>query len=124
MDSPKWNWNSPPHSSISILRQDRSARQQPPKPKQKQPRLAERDVPQNACSLVARVLAQRPACRCIHEIDQAAVVGLLELVDSAAYQQMPIEFAAQRPQFAAFASIENRFGDSQRPSESGDDPAD
>jgi hypothetical protein len=75
-----------PDFSIPILRQDRRARQQSPKSKQKQARLAESDVPENARSLVARVLAQRLARRRIHQIHQSAIVGLLELVDGAADQ--------------------------------------
>src|SRR6266851_8585439 len=110
--------------SIAIFGQDGAARKQPAKAEQQEARLAEGDVPENARGLVARVLAQRPPRRCIHQIDQAAVVGLLELVDGAAYQKVQIEFAAQGAQFAAFASIEDCLADAERASEAGDDPSD
>ena len=68
-------------------------------------RLAQRDVPEDTRSLVASVLAERAARRSIHKIDQPAVVGLFELVNRLANEQMEIQFAAQGAQLPAFSAI-------------------
>src|SRR5258708_21513159 len=101
--------------SAAIFREDRTAREQPAKSEQEQARLAERDVPQNVGGFVARVLAQRAARRSVHQIHQAAVVRLLELMNRFANQQMEIEFAAQRAKLAALSAIHDRFADADGP---------
>src|SRR4029077_19433824 len=83
-------------SSAAIFGKDRAAGEQPAKSEQQEARLAEGDVPENARSLVARVLAERAARRVVHEIDQAAVVRLLELMNRLANQLVEIELAPQR----------------------------
>ncbi len=88
---------------------DRAAGEQPAKGKEQEARLAESDVPENARGFVARVLAERAARRIVHQIDQTAVIGLLELMNRFSDEQMQIEFPAQRTQLAAFSAIQDRF---------------
>src|SRR5580658_3106571 len=100
------------------------ARKKPPQSKKQQARLAKRQVPEDASRFVTRIAAQGAARGCVHQIHQAAVIGLLEGMDGSANQKMHIEFAPKSAQLAAAAAIENRFADSERASKTGDDSAD
>src|SRR5580704_4496043 len=109
--------------SAAIFGEDGTAGEQSAQSEQEETRLAQGNVPENARGFVTRVLAERAARRVVHEIDQAAVVRLLELMNRLANEQVQIEFAAQRTQLAAFPAIHDRFRDSDRAAKSGDDSA-
>src|SRR5579863_9963331 len=111
-------------SSTAILGKDRAPGEQAAQGKQQEARLAEGNVPENSRGFVTRVLAERAACRVVHQIDEAAVIRLLELVDGFPNKQVEIEFPAQRTQFAAFSAIYDGFADADRAAKSGDDSAD
>src|ERR1700722_3036160 len=104
--------------------EDRAAGKQAAESEQKQARLAQGDVPENARGFVAGVLAQRAARRIVHEIDEAAVIRLLELMNRLANEQVEIELPSQRTQFAAFSAIHDGFANADSPAKPGDDPAD
>ncbi len=73
----------------------RAPHQQSPKTHQNQPRLVQADTPQYFPGFVSRIGAKRVFCGIVQQIDKPAVVGLLEIVQAAAEEEMEIEFPAQ-----------------------------
>src|SRR2546425_10773476 len=60
-----------------------------------------------------------PYTTLFRSVNEPAVVGLLEAVEGSADQQVQIEFAAQRAQFAAVPVVQDGLGNAERSTETG-----
>src|ERR1700691_1225426 len=78
-----------------VRAQRAAAGEQTAQAEEQQARLAERQMPKNAAGFVARIAAKRTLGCGVHQIHQAAVIGLLERMKGAANKEVQIEFAAQ-----------------------------
>src|ERR1700722_5552375 len=74
-----------------VLPRRSTAGEQSTEAHQQQTRLALANVPQNAHGVVARILSQGTPGRIIQQVDQAAIVRLLKMVQRFAQQQMGIQ---------------------------------
>src|SRR5215469_5196205 len=109
---------------LGPLPADPAAREEAAKPEPEQAGLREANAPENFPSFVTRIFSERFLRRIVEEIDEAAVVGLLEIVERAAQEKMKIKLAAKATKFAAGAAIQDGFGDAERTAKTGDDAAD
>src|SRR3989442_15195305 len=72
-------------------------------------------MPEHAGDLVTRINTKGAPRGVVEQINEPAVVGLLEAVEGSADQQVQIEFAAQRAQFAAVPAVQDGLGNAKRP---------
>src|SRR5207245_8055908 len=82
-------------------------------------RVAKPDRPKHADDLVTQINTKGAPRGVVEQINEPAVVGLLEAVEGSADQQVQIEFAAQRAQFAAVPAVQDGLGNAKRSTETG-----
>ncbi len=93
------------------------------KPHEEEARLATADVPEEADGVVAGIEAESAASGGIHKVDEAAVIGLLEMVEAAAKEEVGIQLAAKGAKLGAGAAKDG-FGHAESATETCDDAAD
>src|SRR3989449_7502097 len=74
-------------------------------------------MPEHAGDLVTRINTEGAPRGVVEQVNEPAVVGLLEAVEGSADQQVQIEFAAQRAQFAAVPAVQDGLGNAERSTE-------
>src|SRR2546425_12341790 len=74
-------------------------------------------MPEHAGDLVTRINAEGAPRGVVEQVNEPAVVGLLEAVEGFANQQVQVEFAAQRAQFAAVPAVQDGLGNAKRSTE-------
>src|SRR5712691_9370488 len=76
-------------------------------------------MPEHAGGLVPRINAEGAPRGVVEQVNEPAVVGLPEAVERLADQQVQVEFATQRAQFAAVPAVQDGLGNAERSTEAG-----
>src|SRR2546425_8522241 len=76
-------------------------------------------MPEHAGALVTQINTEGAPRGVVEQVNERVVVGLLEGVEGFGDQQVQVEFAAQRAQFAAVPAVQDGLGNAERSTETG-----